>query len=623
MTHRFTLPAMLSAIAVLALAPLARAGGGPSIYLVSKTQNFLQTSTAAPIADPDALYVIDFQAPAAATYTPPSEPVVTPLLNSGNSDYELSQEFATETTLNTAFPSGTYKVTPGSSSAVSFSFSGDSYPTVTPSITGGTWLPGGILVLNPAVSNTINISTFSTYASAGVAGEMEIDFSADMAPSFSGNVGQQQATQAIFGLTSSSTPFTSYTIPAGTMTAGGIYDVKIQFNTLSSLDTTSISGSGVVSIYGKQTVAYIIAESSTTSTETAPSMTSQPTNQTAAIGGTATFSFGENFDSNTTTLFFFNGKGLDINGSKYGYNTANAGLVQLTINNVAATDAGEYYAIFVSPVGVVESASATLATTAAVTPTVTTQPNEVLPAATTAVPNPAMSINTGSTVVLTAVVTGGPSYQWELNGNPLSNSNGGSGSDIISGANGSQLVISNASAASNGSYTLVATNGAGSVTTAPVPLTVSPSSSPGYLISISTRADVLTGDNILIGGFYIVGSTSRTILVQAIGPGIAAPPYNVTGTLADPSLAIHHSDSQGVDHTLYTNTGWSTGVPAIDNILLSTAATAYAQPVLTVGSKDSELLLTLPPGGYTAEVFGAAGTSTDTGVALVGIYELN
>jgi hypothetical protein len=46
---------------------------------------------------------------------------------------------------------------------------------------------------------------------------------------------------------------------------------------------------------------------------------------------------------------------------------------------------------------------------------------------------------------------------------------------------------------------------------------------------------------------------------------------------------------------------------------------AYAQPVLQSGSADSEVLLTLPPGGYTAEVTGADG---GTGVALCAVYQL-
>ncbi|MGD0045156.1 MAG: hypothetical protein ABSE84_32945, partial [Isosphaeraceae bacterium] len=149
--------------------------------------------------------------------------------------------------------------------------------------------------------------------------------------------------------------------------------------------------------------------------------------------------------------------------------------------------------------------------------------------------------------------------------------------DAISGSQGPQLVINNATAASNGSYTCVATNTAGSVTTTASVLTVTSSTSPGYVISLSARALVKTGDQILIGGFFIVGTTSRTVLVQAIGPSLSLVGLN-GGLLSDPSLAIHWYDSNGVDHILYTNTGWSTGVPSIDSILSNTAANAGATP---------------------------------------------
>jgi len=233
---------------------------------------------------------------------------------------------------------------------------------------------------------------------------------------------------------------------------------------------------------------------------------------------------------------------------------------------------------------------------------------------------PTVSLNSGSTAVFTAVVAGSPAptYQWQKDGANIADTTGSQQSDIRSGTQGPQLVITNSTTASNGSYTCVATNSAGSVTTAASVLTVNSSSSPGYVISLSARADVKTNDQILIGGFYIVGTTSRTVLIQAIGPTLSS--VGVSNVLPDPTLAIHHYDSQGVDHILYTNSGWSTGVPAIDNVLLNTAAGAYATPVLPVGSLDSELLITLAPGGYTAEVYG---TSGDTGVALCGIYELN
>jgi hypothetical protein len=621
MNHCFTLPAGIAAAAILALAPSARAqSGGPSIYVAQKTQNYLQTSSATPSADNNAQFVMGFTSPASgATFTPPGKAAVTPLFAADASDYEIYQAFSTMTALNAAFPSGTYSVSGGPvTSPVSFSFTGDLYPTAVPTVSGvGTWLPGGVLVLNPAVANTITLNSFSTYGSAGVASEMQINLNSDSPASLNGNFSQRVATQAVFGLTQSSTPFTSYTIPAGTLTTGGIYDITVNYNTLSSLDTTSIAGSGLISYYGTQTTVYVVANSSTTTTETAPAITLQPTSQTASIGGTATFSFGENYDGSTSVLFFFNGHGLDItSASKYFFDTSNSGLVQLTIKNVAATDAGTYYAVFVNPAGVVESASATLTTVVSPAPTVAVQPDEVILS-----PATSISVNQGSTLVLTTAAGSSPtpSFQWEFSSNggtswtPLSNAGG------VAGAYGPQLVISAASSSNAGSYQCILSNGSGSVTTDAVPVTVSSSTSPGYLSAISARAQVLTGDNILIGGFYIVGDTSRTVLIQAIGPSLSLEGVSASTLLPDPNLTIHHTDPVTLkDEVLYSNIGWG-GSP----VLSAAAAGAYAQPTLPTNSADSELLLTLPPGGYTAEISGAAGTPTDTGVALCAIYELN
>jgi hypothetical protein len=224
------------------------------------------------------------------------------------------------------------------------------------------------------------------------------------------------------------------------------------------------------------------------------------------------------------------------------------------------------------------------------------------------------TINMGSTLVLTAAGSNAASYQWLLNGTPVSNSGSSQTTDVITGASGPELVIGNPTSLSAGSYTVEAVNGSGtSAPSSAAVVSVVTSSTPGIASSLSSRAFVGTGDNILIGGFYIVGSTSRTVLVQAIGPGISKAPYNVSGTLSDPVLSIHQYQN-GKDVVLYSNAGWGSS-----QVLLDAAASVYANPVLSPGSGDSELLVTLPPGGYTAEV---TGDGTSTGVALCGIYQL-
>ena len=129
------------------------------------------------------------------------------------------------------------------------------------------------------------------------------------------------------------------------------------------------------------------------------------------------------------------------------------------------------------------------------------------------------------------------------------------------------------------------------------------------LINISTRAFVNTGSNVEIGGFVVKGSHSAKVLVRAIGPTLSQ--FGVSGVLAQPSLSV--VDSSG--NTVASNTGWSTNANPTTIATEMAAVGAFALPS---GSADSVLLLTLPPGSYTAVVSGINGTS---GVALVEVYE--
>jgi hypothetical protein len=57
------------------------------------------------------------------------------------------------------------------------------------------------------------------------------------------------------------------------------------------------------------------------------------------------------------------------------------------------------------------------------------------------------------------------------------------------------------------------------------------------LINISTRGQVQTGDNVMIGGFIIAGDAPQTVLIRAVGPNLLN--YGVSGVLADPMLQLY------------------------------------------------------------------------------------
>jgi hypothetical protein len=483
-----------------------------------------------------------------------------------------------------------------STGTVTLPLSQSLYPAA-PQVTGGsgTWLPGGILALDPSVSNTLDLSTFTGYATAGVAGFMSVGLY-NLTQSSETNLQEQFATESLFpGGEVLANPITTFTIPAGHMTAGNLYEFQAAFATLTDVDKTSLVPYDIFGLYATSTTVYIVAQAGTTPAMAAPSISAQMPNQSAVVGSTVVFNLPGNFPAGSGVNWNF----IDSNGNSgipakdTVVNTA--GNAQLTITNVALSDAGTYYVVAMDLGGFVESQSATLTVTQPVIPVITTQPA-------------AQTLNSGSVAVFTVVATGSPAYQWMV-----STDGGSSWTDLtdgngISGSNGPQLVIQGATAAEDGEYACVATNSAGSVQTSPASLSVTNSSEPGALVNISSRAFVGTGDNILIGGFYIVGSTSRTVLIQALGPALAGE--GVTGVVQQPVLTIYNTSGA----ELYSNTGWGSSP-----ILLNAAATVYASPVLQPNSPDSELLLTLPPGGYTAEVSGSGG---GTGVALCAIYQL-
>jgi sugar lactone lactonase YvrE len=144
-----------------------------------------------------------------------------------------------------------------------------------------------------------------------------------------------------------------------------------------------------------------------------------------------------------------------------------------------------------------------------------------------------------------------------------------------------------------------------------------------HLINLSTRAFVGSGSQSLVAGFWIIGSSSQTVLIRAVGPGLAAGDPALSGqTLTKPTLTLYDSS----DNVVASNAGWSNAPvqgssTVAAGILPATAAImseVYAS-TLNTGSTDCAMVVTLPPGGYTAQVSSADST---TGVALVEVYNI-
>ena len=121
------------------------------------------------------------------------------------------------------------------------------------------------------------------------------------------------------------------------------------------------------------------------------------------------------------------------------------------------------------------------------------------------------------------------------------------------------------------------------------------------LANISTRGLVQGGDDVMIGGFIVVGGRPQYTIIRALGPSLP-----LADRLADPSLELYNSN--GV--SIAANDNWSDDQR--DDIIATGIPPSREREAAVVG--------TAPAGAYTAVVRGVGGA---TGTALVEVYKLD
>jgi hypothetical protein len=137
-----------------------------------------------------------------------------------------------------------------------------------------------------------------------------------------------------------------------------------------------------------------------------------------------------------------------------------------------------------------------------------------------------------------------------------------------------------------------------------------PVSGTQRLVNLSARAQVGSGDNVLIAGFVISGKTPLKVLIRGVGPTLSG--LGITHPLANPKLTLFNA--QG--HEIHNNDTWG---QAANAAAIRTTATTIGAFALKEDSNDAAILETLDPGVYTALLTSVDGSS---GIALVEIYEV-
>jgi hypothetical protein len=132
--------------------------------------------------------------------------------------------------------------------------------------------------------------------------------------------------------------------------------------------------------------------------------------------------------------------------------------------------------------------------------------------------------------------------------------------------------------------------------------------SPGLLtinemFGISTRADVRTIDEIVIGGFLILGDTDKCVVVRGRALSPAELPDGEVA-LADPTLVLYEGET-----VIGSNNDWQ---DSPDQAIMSGLG---LEPPL---DSDAAIYDCLAPGGYTAHL---TGVDNGTGLGIVEVFD--
>ena len=129
-----------------------------------------------------------------------------------------------------------------------------------------------------------------------------------------------------------------------------------------------------------------------------------------------------------------------------------------------------------------------------------------------------------------------------------------------------------------------------------------PAPPPARLVNVSTRLQVETGENVLIGGFIISGTQPKKVMLRALGASLP-----VADKLLSPLLELHDSTGK----LIAQNNGWTTA---------ANKQAVIDSKIPPTDERESAVLETIPPGSYTVIVSGA---NSSTGTGSVEIYDLD
>lgn len=335
--------------------------------------------------------------------------------------------------------------------------------------------------------------------------------------SITGNQSVMLGSTALFTVSASGTPPLSYQWRRNGISVAGATGSTLTFS------AAQLSDAGSYSVVVTNPAGSVTGGPSLlTVTVPPPTLVAQPASRTVVAGASVSFSVSAS------------GFGvLSYQWSRNGVALPGATFPTLTLDTVQVSQAGDYTATVTNAGGSVTSSAARL----------TVQAPPTLPVIAT--PPTGQSVAVGGTVTLSVVASGEGtlSYAWQKNGFP------------VLGATAATLTIPNAQVADSGTYTVVVSNAAGSVTSAPVTVAVSTSLTPPVVVTPPVGAAVPLGAPV---SFSVVASGTAPLAFAWRREGALIP--GATGAVLS-IVSAQESDAGSYTVTVSNGAGSVTTAP--------------------------------------------------------------
>ena len=302
-------------------------------------------------------------------------------------------------------------------------------------------------------------------------------------------------------------------------------------HTLPATVTTDSASYSVVVTNSVGSITSSVATLTVNPAPVAPSIITQPTNQTGTVGGSVALTV---LATGTGTLAYqWRHDGNNIAG---GTNTS------LSLSGLTTNEAGSYVVVVTNSVGSVTSSVAVVTVLPApIPPEISAQPESVTVAA-----------GSNASLGVTATGTAPLRYQWHKAG------------VVVAGATNATLAFTPAQIVNTGGYTVIITNAAGSVTSSVATLTVTnvpvPDAIPPTLVIVSPAAAITVTTS---GTIDLAGTAADNQGVTAVwirqneGPETTASgttSWSVTATLAAGTNTFNIRATDAAGNSSVTNT---------------------------------------------------------------------